>query len=775
MFFMNPKINTESVPDLFNNLENIIKQIPETERYNLHYTVCECHDESKPRVFKRQNIIPFDIDDMDVDRYEHYLAPVLAAIGNLNPSDVGIVISGRGLHFLVGTIDYIDRPEYFKETKEHYKLICDRINRRLKQLKLPGKTDSAIWSAGHTMRLPGTENRKTPKEGYKDLNFVGECKLVQRTINPLPVTIKSLAGGEEFPEDEGYVKVKSKFLGGRYLPDTEGILSECEFLKWCQNNQEQVKEPQWYAMLSVVGHLEDGRTLCHKFSEKHPSYNFDETEEKIDQAISCAGPRTCEKIDTLWDGCKTCKHYQKCTSPISIKSENYIKTKDTGFREITVKKTEAGYVEMPGKIAFEDLRKFFEQEHPYVSTEAKVVYIFDGKKWSNMPDIFLEGFAQEHVKPAPNSQQCGEFRKLVFRTNQIDTEWFNDTTFKRINLSNGVLDLRGKKPKLLPHSTDYGFMSVLDYDYDPEAECPIFDRFMDDVTLGRTDLRDVLMEFAGYAFSNETCIYAKALILLGEGSNGKSTFLNVLKKLAGKDAFSSLSAKDLDNEQQRAQLQGKLFNLAEETPTRAFVDSSIFKNIVSGGSIPVKMLYKDPFSIEPRAKLMMAANELPRSADTSKGFLRRLLIVPFDAEFSDERKNKDLLIEDKLFTELPGVLNKVLEGYQRLKNQKHFTDSQTVKEAIYEYRDSIDPISGFVRECLVIKEKQDEGTEFNRIYGEYRAYLEEQGIRQTLDSPRFSKQLSKFVVDYKERRKRKGKNRKVHLGGVYLIAQESDF
>jgi putative DNA primase/helicase len=88
----------------------------------------------------------------------------------------------------------------------------------------------------------------------------------------------------------------------------------------------------------------------------------------------------------------------------------------------------------------------------------------------------------------------------------------------------------------------------------------------------------VLLEFMGYCLSGiSPAIGQKALIMLGAGSNGKSVFIDVLKHLAGKNNYSTLSmGKDINNTEQRQQLDGKLFNVSEEAPTNSMVDGSIF-------------------------------------------------------------------------------------------------------------------------------------------------------------------------------------------------------
>lgn len=785
MTFTKQRIGVKNIVDLFAKLDTIIESIPEDERWNLHYTLGECDDSvRKPRVFKKQNTIAFDIDELDVSKIDSYIPLVLRAIGNLNFSDVAVVSSGRGLHFIIGTTEYFGGPNYFKETKKYYDFIASKIDRQLALADLPGKTDRGIWSLSHTLRLPGTKNVKNHETGYDGLDYVGECKPLQRNITLLPVTIESLAGGTEFPEDQGHVKVASTFVGGSYSVDSTGILNECEFLKWCRDNQEQVKEPQWYAMLSIVAHLKDGEKLCHQFSENHPGYSHQETSEKIDQALTCAGPRTCENINSLWDGCKGCKHYKKVTSPITIKTKSFIKTRSTGFRSIKVEKKGVDkegkpiYKEVPGPIVYEDLRKFFEEKHAYVSTKEAMVYTFNGEKWEYMEDTVIKAFCQDNVFPAPNEAHRKEFVKLIHATNIIDKDWFLESTFKRLNLKNGVLDLRNGKPELLGHSKKFGFLSRLDYEYNPAAKAPLFTRFLEDVTCNRPELAKVLMEFAGYAFSNDECTHEKALILLGEGSNGKSTFLETLIKLAGEENISALSMKDLGDPTSRNQLQGKLFNLAEETPTRSFIDSSDFKNIVTGGRTMVRVLYKGVFPMKTRAKLMMAANELPRSTDYSHGFFRRLLLVPFEACFSAKDGTRDRNMKKKLVDELPGILNMILEGYYRLEAQEDFTRSEIVDQAVEDYRDSIDPVRSFIKSRLEIQDNyvnDKEGVDFDRIYKEYVNYLEDGGYKFSMEAPLFSRNLTRYIPELKDRKFRKGKYKKVFYRGIRFAAWDDSF
>lgn len=774
MYRLKPNLCAHSVQELFYNLDAYIDQIPEKERWNLHYTLCECVEEKdvKARVFRKQNVIPFDIDSIDVSRINDYIDPVLQVLGGINPGDCAIISSGNGIHFILGTDQEINNSLYFKQTLKYYKAVCERINRKLQSLDLPGHADHQIWSAGHTLRLPGTKNIKTPETGYKNKNSTTDCKLISKVINPIPdLTIEKIACPNGLPIEES-VKVGPRKHGSTMSCDSEGILSGCLFLQHCRDNPTQLEYMQWFLMLAVVSHLEEGHKLGHELSEKHPDYDFDETETKLSEVNTWDRAPMCTRIEQEWDGCKDCKFYRKCHSPIDIKSENYIATRQTGFRTVKFKKGANGELEHePGAVCVEDLAKYYKEQHPYVATESRAVYSYNGTHWDSQPHPFIEGFCQTHVggKPATESDRLN-FRKYICATEQRWDTWFTDTTFQKVNLKNGVLDVSGDEPKLLPHSTDYGFMSCLDYDYDPKAQCPSFDRFLDDITLNRKELKDNILEFLGYAFTNEECKYDKALIMLGEGSNGKSTLMDTMKRLAGTQAFSSLSMADFANEQQRAGLRGKLFNISDEAPSKRFVDSAEFKNMTSGGTLRAKVVYQTPFDLQVRAKLIMACNNLPRTFDTSHGFLRRLLLIPFDAKFEDG-KNRDVNIREKLFAELPGILNRILEGAYRLRKQGRFTTSEIITQAVSDYKYESDPISSYAEERLAVKpyEKHDsEGVSIAKLYKDFKHYCEENGFKSVPTKVTFSKGLASSIKDCRLRRKRVGSHRERILTGVFI-------
>ena len=719
-----------SIAEMLKDPEKHLAKIPEEERWNLYYTVAFCGDGK--RAFREQREIIFDVDGIGEEIAS--LAPgvigkkyhkVFCAALGLDPKKTGLVFSGNGLHFIIALDAPIADVHYFENNKRHYSALCAKAQAAFLAAGLPGKLDDSVFDARRIMRMPNTFNRK---EGKPERMAV----VIYEATSQVAFDIPTLSG---LPKVQANEQISQASVSKLSAADTTEVLSGCDFLRWCNEKPNEVSENQWYAMLSIVPRLPpNGRDLAHTLSQGHGSYSHGETEAKIDQALAASGPRTCANIQNLWGKCTGCKYFGKLVSPILIQGEAFIKTRDTGFHNVNL---ETG---KPGKPNYKDLRKFFETKHQYVTLGgSRSCLTWNGTHWESYPDTYLETFAQNQFDPFAHTGMTQEFKNLICRTNPKNPEWFVSTTARKINLVNGILDL--DTLALTPHSLELGFRYALGYGYDPNADCPAFKKFINELMDERQDLIDVLLEFLGYAFSGDRCWAEKALVLTGSGANGKSTFKTVLAELAGKANYSSASFGDIKTETGRNLLDNKLFNLAEETPTDAMADSSMFKNLVSGGEITIKQLYKQQYSIVNKAKLIFLCNELPKSRDTTRGFLRKLIIVPFERVFEGE--NKDPFLLEKLLAELPGILNLVIAGYQRMRRQRGFTQSDVIDKQIADYQTDLDSVKAWFDDCVrthlepATSERQ---TKLHALYVSYQLFTEARGMRPE-EFPTFSRRF----------------------------------
>lgn len=741
-----------SIPFVFSHTDEILKSIPPDEHWNLYYTMAEVAP-GRGRNMEIQRAIPFDIDGIDTDQIEPTIEAVLRVL-RVDRKKVAIIFSGHGLQIIIGVNKTIDASHVFDEKRPHYKAVCARIDLELRKAQLPGKADPAVWSHARLMRLPNTENRKKdkpPVQAYAIESNVENIDFHLEDVSKLPLVDSSDCVAEAAIP---YAEI-----------DTETVLKRCEFLKYCFDNQATTPEPEWYAMLSILARLENGEQLCHDYSKNHPQYTYEDCSTKIQQAISASGPRTCKNVNALWGGCQRCPHNGRIASPILLKSDTFIKTKNTGFREITFKDG----VAKPGRFAKDDLVLFFKQQNDFISiANSGLTYRWNGKFWEYLTDTELGNFCQTHVKnPSPTNQDVAEFLGAIRRMNVKDQRWLGGIVGGKINFQNGVLDMT--TGVLESHDKEMGFQYVLPYSYDPHAVCPTWDKFIKDVTCGREDLALILEEFIGYFLSGDVCWTQKALMLVGVGSNGKSVFLNILRALAGEGNYSSITLSDLKKETNRTCLMGKLFNASEETAPHALKESSLFKNLVTGGETSARYLYKQTVEFKNRSKLVISCNEFPQTDDTSNATARRLVVVPFDAIF--DGKNKDPHIEKRLLNELGGIFNAAIRGYNRLRLQEAFTQSAVVDEQLKDYQSLSrqQELHQWMNESLdltPLEQLNCKGSSLKDLYNSYRDYCRETNEHE-MAFRMFTHRLSKTVVGYKARLI-KGDDRAYVLRGALL-------
>lgn len=730
----------DSIQDVFNSekLLSVLSQIPESERFNLYFTVADCFEE-KGRKLKEQWAIPFDIDDIFVESEATAQFDALRVaqeainVLGLDYRNCGICFSGNGVQFFVLLDAPILSADYFDALRPHYAAVCSKIQTRLLEKNIKGKVDTSVFSAARLMRLPNTDNRKPGKPTRRALILNG-------AMTPHAFDLIEISGLEHIQSNE---VIPNEALRNYPKPDSEAVCNGCAFLKFCKEKPQEVAEPQWYAMLSVTARLENGRDLSHSYSQGHPSYSHYETEHKIDQALKASGPRTCKNIDSLWGKCASCENYEKVASPILLRGPNYIASVDFGYR--LHKLNDEGKIVL-GKPAYQDLIKKFEIERPFkVLSDTGQVIVYNGKFWEPWTKFDLRSWIASIVRPEPSVTEMEEFIGQLQSRNVIKREWFLDTTYQKLNFKNCVLDT--KTGEVFPHKPEYGFFNVLPVDYDRHAECPTWDKFLKDICNDDEGMVEVLEEFAGYCISGDVPWLEKALLMVGEGANGKSTFMETLGNVVGPNNRSSVPFRDLENDTKRHLIVNKLFNYSEETSSRTLFESDNFKNLIPGGMMTVKQLYVQPYEVKNRAKFIMAANEFPYSTDKSHGFLRRLLIVKLNRRFTLGEPGHDPKIKEKLNNELAGICNSLIRAYDRLKTRGRLTDKYDNDKHVQEYMIESNNVARFFRDNITVDiEKQCLAGD---LYHSYVAYCEDHG-EKAFSNSKFIKLLEKEIPTLKQ-------------------------
>ena len=281
------------------------------------------------------------------------------------------------------------------------------------------------------------------------------------------------------------------------------------------------------------------------------------------------------------------------------------------------------------------------------------------------------------------------------------------------------------------------FHYCLNYDYDPEAKCPKWKKFLNEV-LDDEDTQSLLGEFIGYCFTRNLKLEKMALFY-GGGANGKSVTLDVITRLMGKANVSEAMLNSVTSDPEaRAQIEGKLVNISSES--NAYMNNAILKKLISGEATEVRILYEGTRLMRDIPKFITSFNTMP-SLEQTQGMRRRMIIFPFDHTIPVEKQ--DFMLSQKLYMELPGIMNWVLEKLEGLlqkvarQNGEGFTISRKCNTAFADYVKNSNSAYAFLSECC---EKSDESTlPMRTLYQEYCDYARECGFTKVLIKKDFKK------------------------------------
>lgn len=278
------------------------------------------------------------------------------------------------------------------------------------------------------------------------------------------------------------------------------------------------------------------------------------------------------------------------------------------------------------------------------------------------------------------------------------------------------------------HDEKYNFTYKLDYNYTPDATCDVFNQFLK-TSLEDQELINVIGEFLGYILNTNAKKHEKSLFLYGDGSNGKSTLINIIKAMFGVSNISVVELTEMGDMLKCALMDSKLINISSDSKKNG-LDTSAFKKIVTGEPVLGKYLFKDIYTIEKLPKLIIATNKLPyNSGDNSHGLYRRLLLVPFTKVITEEQKDYEL--ESKVISnELPAILNFAIEGMLRLNQQAKFSEAKAMIEALNTYKESANHVKSFIEEehYEAVDSSLKDGTSLMKLYEDFKNWCNKLGF-----------------------------------------------
>jgi P4 family phage/plasmid primase-like protien len=377
--------------------------------------------------------------------------------------------------------------------------------------------------------------------------------------------------------------------------------------------------------------------------------------------------------------------------------------------------------------------------------------------------VYLEGFYQPYGE-ITIKKECKHQLQEFYRKNRVGEvlDYIKTSTFTKrreeppnlLPLENGVLDINTMELK--PYSPDLMFFNKIAVKYNQQATCPKIDKFHSEITNGKEDVT-ILEEIIGFCLNRDYFI-AKALMLVGGGSNGKSTWLSLVKRFLGLQNVSGRSLQDLEEHRfAKADLHTKLANIYADLPDKALHKTGTFKMLTGRDLITAEHKFQRSFHFVNYSKLLFSANKVPEAYDDTNAFFRRWIIIVFPNEFIPGN-GADPHILEKITTEeeLSGLLNKILIAMRRLKKTGHFSHSKTTEEIREDYIRKSSPIAAFIMDCLEVD--SDAFIEKKALYSEFAEYCRGRSL-PTVVQDTFFKNLPQHAVvsDFRPRIEGKGR------------------
>ena len=365
--------------------------------------------------------------------------------------------------------------------------------------------------------------------------------------------------------------------------------------------------------------------------------------------------------------------------------------------------------------------------------------------------------------------QTRKMRETVIRDAQsvhtISMEEF-DTDPYIFNCKNGTLHL--KTMEFTPHRPEDKLTKHSDVEYNPDASCERFERFMAEITNGDQKKAKFLQKVLGYGLSGDTRFECMFIFYGATTRNGKGTLCESVLKVIGHYGCTSqaetIGIKPNKSSQMPsedvARLAGVRFVNISEPDRSLRLDAALVKTMTGNDTMNARFLHENSFDFKPQFKLYINTNYRPAISDLTLFSSDRVIIVTFDRHFGEKEQDKNLKELFAAPNSQSAILNWLLEGY-RLIQSEGLMIPDSVKEAIEEYRKDSDKVARFTEDCL---EKID-GAEVrtSAVYKAYTQWCEDNGCRPE-NSAKFNQALSSFATLERKRPKGGGNSTTILIG-----------
>ena len=526
-------------------------------------------------------------------------------------------------------------------------------------------------------------------------------------------------------------------------------------------------EETWsLGIVNTAKFTQDPEDAAQAWSSAYPTYDSDEVSKKLAaKQVKNTGPTTCERIAALDPDCKNacsfCSYQGKAASPIHAAqkfaaNKGQLQAISSGPSQSTALTSTSVSELVPvfdptdsGNAAW--LNGWLQGRARHVYEHGYWLHFDPTSGWIKKTDAEMLRLAELAIRDMG--------RAGLNQLSPDDMKRFMNHVIKSLNASsliNAVTLLKGQ-PKVQIHAQELDANPLLlgvkngqcidmrtgmvfdltpehlitksvGCEYDPYAQCPQWEEFLQQVFQEDQSLIDYLQQYVGYCLTGLTS-EQQVLFGFGLGANGKSVLFSVLTELLGTYAIAApidtfmLSGNEGPKSYLLARLAGARFVLANETSDGQRLAENIIKELTGGEVIAAAHKYGHLFEFQPRFKIAMVGNHKPVIRGTDSGIWRRLHLLPFNRSFAVSEQDPDL--GTKLKSELTGILNWALKGALSWQQNKRLIVPDAMKKEVEAYHSESDIIGQWLLERCVVDPKAT--TASSELYYDYANWCKANG------------------------------------------------
>ena len=516
-------------------------------------------------------------------------------------------------------------------------------------------------------------------------------RIPQEAIDRILLTLPKEESSKRNPtQTEEYLGRKQDEKFNRVA--VEKLVENCAFIQHCRDAAATLLEPRWWSMIRIlVVFGEPGKEQIHQLSKPYPGYTGKETEQKIEDAHKAVkqgkSPHLCKSIEReLGFICP-----EDCLArKLGLSSPAGLAFRLTTQEEYGVylyHDKQGWHLDVPKLVddllAEYSFRTMMDNEECFVYKDG--LYVPSG-------EVTIKQECEKRVpKKFMTIHSINEIIGHIKRSTYADRNKFNQEKWV-LNLRNGLYNTQTEE--LSPHTPEFLSTIRIPLSCDPKADCPRIQQFFTEV-LREEDI-PIIEELFGYSLVPDYKIQ-RAFLFTGDGANGKSTLLELLKHFVGKDNCTNLSLQALVSHRFAvASLFGKLVNIYADIPSTRMDSVGLFKMLTGGDTVRAEKKFKDDFFFINYARLVFSTNKPPWVEEDTSAFWRRWIMINFSNKFNGS--TADIAILDKLTneSELSGLLNIALKGLKRLLNRHRYSYEQSPDEVAEKYRKSANVTFAFI-------------------------------------------------------------------------------